>query len=102
MFISSTFILEIFYLILKEVFIELMKSNARKKTKFRDAASGGRGMRSPPSFFKKIEKKCPDFGKNALIVFISGLNFSFKMLFQEYQEEKTPKFIFARPFFYVS
>lgn len=41
-----------------------MKSNARKKTKFRDAASGGRGMRSPPSFFKKIEKKCPDFGKN--------------------------------------
>ena len=39
----------------------------------------GGGLLCP---FLKIEKKYPDFlGKNALIVYIYGLNFSFKMLF---------------------
>ena len=39
----------------------------------------------------KIENKCPDFAKkNILIVFIYGLNFSFKMLFYKYIGEKSP------------
>ena len=35
---------------------------------------GEKWVGSIPYFFK-IEKKCPDFGKNALIIFIYGLNF---------------------------
>ena len=37
---------------------------------------GGGGLPCP---FLKIEKKCPDFGKKALIVSILGLNLLFKM-----------------------
>ena len=40
----------------------------------------GEGVRSQQPFFK-IEIKRPDFGKNALIILINGLNISFKMLF---------------------
>ena len=38
--------------------------------------------------FSKIEK-CPDFGKNALVLFINGLSFTFKGLIEDYLGEKT-------------
>ena len=38
--------------------------------------------------FLKIEKKCQDFGNNALSVFIYGENFSFKMLFLKVSTKK--------------
>ena len=48
-------------------------------------------MKSIP-IFEKIPWLCLNF---------SMLNFSFKMLFQEYLGEKTPRFFAARPFFHV-
>ena len=38
---------------------------------------------------------------HALIVFIYGLNFSFKMLFEEYLGDKSPKFVTRGPIFYM-
>ena len=46
---------------------------------FRRVTRAG-GGRSPPPFFR-ILKKSLEFRKNALTIFIYGLNFSFKMLF---------------------
>ena len=41
----------------------------------------------------KTDKKCPGFGgKNALIIFIYGLNFLFKMLFYEHLGGKKQNF----------
>ena len=45
----------------------------------------------PPLLFLKIEESALIFEKKALIVFIFGLNFPFKMQFKEYTGEKTPK-----------
>ena len=59
----------------------------------------GRGLPCP---FLKYKEKCPDFlGKKALIRFIHGLDFSFKMLFKVYLGKKSPKFFPVGPFFLV-
>ena len=46
-------------------------------------------------------KKCLEFGKNALIKFIYGLNFQFKMLFEEYLGQKYLKCFPVEPLFHV-
>ena len=51
--------------------------------------------------FFKIEKKCPVFAKSTLFIFIYELNFSFKMLFLEYQGKWYPKFFSAERFFFL-
>ena len=53
---------------------------------FRDTTSEMEGGRSSLPFSKN-SKKPTDFGKNAFIVFVYGLNLSFKMLFCEYLED---------------
>ena len=55
------------------------------------AQLGGRGGGLPCPFLK-IEKCALILRKKALIVSIFGLNIPFKMKFQEYLGEKTPKF----------
>ena len=54
-------------------------------------------MRDLPCPFLKTEKKCSDLEKNALILRINRLSFSFKMQFQEYLGVKTlsPVLIFV-------
>ena len=54
-----------------------------------------------PCPFLKIEKKCPNFGKNAQIVVIYGLNLSFKMQFLRVSRRKNRRFFPAGPFFLV-
>ena len=52
----------------------------------------GRKGEVPLLFFENLIKY-PDLGEtNALVVFICGLNFSFKMLFLEYLEERNQNF----------
>ena len=41
-----------------------------------------------PGLFQNLEGRCPNFGKNAQIVVIYGLNFSLKMQFLEFPGEK--------------
>ena len=55
-----------------------------------------------PALFK-ILKRVPWFKKkkNALNIFIYGLDFSFKILFQVYLGKESPKFLPAGPFFRV-
>ena len=70
-----------------EVASKITRKKERKKErsvfKVKDTTSGvGTGGEGclPGPFFENW-KKYPDFGKNILIVFIYGLNFSSKMLF---------------------
>ena len=44
------------------------------------------------ALFSKLKKSALIFEKSTLIVFIYGLNFSLKMLFEEYLGKKSPKF----------
>ena len=48
---------------------------------FRRVTRGGEEEEVPPALFQKLEKSALILGKNALIVVIYGLNFSFKMQF---------------------
>ena len=66
----------------------------------RRVTRGGKGERSP-CLFSKIGKKCPNLGKNALIVVIYGLNFSFKRQFLRVSRRKNRRFFPAGPFFLV-
>ena len=61
---------------------------------------GEGGERSPLPFFKNW-KKWPNFGKNALIVTIYGLNFSFKIEFLRASKKKKWRFAPAGPLFLV-
>ena len=54
-----------------------------------------------PSPFSKIGKTCPNFGKNALIVAIFGLNFSFKMQYLRVFSRKNRISFPVGPFFLV-
>ena len=62
-----------------------------KSYKYKRLTSGGWGGGLLCPIFK-IEKKCPDFIKNALTVSIFELNISIKMAFKGYLGEKTSIF----------
>ena len=53
------------------------------------------------SLIQNLEKKFPNFGKNAPIAFIYGLNLSFKMRFLRGSTRKNHNFLLAEPFFFV-
>ena len=52
----------------------------------------GVGGRSPLSFFTKLKDIALILEKNTPIMFIYGLDLSFKMQFYEYQEKQSPIF----------
>ena len=54
-----------------------------------------------PCPFSKIGKKCPNFGKNALIVVILDYISYLKYGFKSFQLKKKTKFFLAGPFFHV-
>ena len=58
----------------------------------------GEGLPCP---FSRNGKKCPNFGKNAQIVVICGLDFWFKMQFLRVSGEKNLEMFPAGPFFHV-
>ena len=62
--------------------------------------TGGEGGRSPLPFFEN-QKSVLILEKKTLILFMFELNFLFKVQFQEYLGEKTPKFFLVGPFFLV-
>ena len=62
---------------------------------------GGGGGKGLPCFFQKIGQKCPNSGKNALIMVIYGLNFSFKMQFLRVSRRKKQRFFATGPFVLV-
>ena len=52
----------------------------------------GRGEEVSPALFQALEKSALIWRKNALIVIIYGLNFSFKMKFSRISRRKKPRF----------
>ena len=62
---------------------------------------GGKGREVSPALFRKLEKSSPILGKNALIVVIRGLSFSFKLQFLRVRGRKNWKFFPAGLFFLV-
>ena len=67
---------------------------------YRCVTKGKRGEISPV-LSRKLEKSSLIFGKNALIVAIYGLNFSFKIHFLSYSRRKNPKSFPGGPVFFV-
>ena len=61
----------------------------------------GKGREVSPALFRKLEKSSPILGKNALIVVIRGLSFSFKLQFLRVRGRKNWKFFPAGLFFLV-
>ena len=59
---------------------------------FRRVTRGGEEEEVPPALFQKLEKSALILGKNALIVVIYGLNFSFKMQFLRVSRNKSGDF----------
>ena len=65
-------------------------------------ATTGEQVGSPALSILRNQKKFPNLGKKPwLCLSLDGLNFPFKMWFQQYVGEKTPKFFPAEPFFRV-
>ena len=62
---------------------------------------GGDGEEVSPALFRILEKSALIWRKNALIVVISGCNFSFKMKFLRVSRGKPIYFFPAGPFFLV-
>ena len=61
----------------------------------------GEGEEVSSAFFQKLEKSAPFLGKNALIVVICGLTFSFKIQVLKVSRRKNRKFFSVKPFFLV-
>ena len=78
-----------------------MHSKHKHSRRVTSRGGGGRGRGGLSCLFFKTEKKCSNFGKNAVVIFIYVFHFPLKMLFYQGIQENSPKFFPVEPFFDV-